>query len=44
MAGSCEHCDEPSGFIKCGEFSDNGQPAALQVRMLHAVREVAMGG
>ena len=22
MAGSCEHGDEPSGFIKCGEFVD----------------------
>jgi hypothetical protein len=22
MAGSCEHCSEPSGFIKGGEFLD----------------------
>jgi hypothetical protein len=22
MAGSCEHGNEPSGSIKCGEFSD----------------------
>jgi hypothetical protein len=22
VAGSCEHGDEPSGFIKCGEFLD----------------------
>jgi hypothetical protein len=22
VAGSCEHGNEPSGFIKCAEFSD----------------------
>jgi hypothetical protein len=22
VAGSCEHGDKPSGFIKCGEFLD----------------------
>jgi hypothetical protein len=22
VAGFCEHGDEPSGFIKCGEFLD----------------------
>jgi hypothetical protein len=22
VAGSCEHSDEPSGSIKCGEFLD----------------------
>jgi hypothetical protein len=22
VAGSCEHGNEPSGFIKCGEFLD----------------------
>ena len=22
MAGTCEYGDEPSGFIKCGEFLD----------------------
>jgi hypothetical protein len=20
VVGSCEYCDEPSGFIKCGDF------------------------
>ena len=24
MAGSCECCNEPSSFIKCGEFPDLG--------------------
>jgi hypothetical protein len=23
VSGSCEHGNEPSGLIKCGEFSDN---------------------
>jgi hypothetical protein len=30
VSGSCEHGNEPSGFIKCGEFSDNGEPVDLQ--------------
>ena len=33
VSGSCEHGNEPSGFIKCGEFSDNGEPIALQGAM-----------
>jgi hypothetical protein len=23
VVGCCEHCDEPLGFIKCGEFLDS---------------------
>jgi hypothetical protein len=29
VSGSCEHGNEHSGLIKCGEFSDNGKLVAL---------------
>ena len=30
VSGSCEHGNEPSGLIKCGEFSGNVESIALQ--------------
>jgi len=30
VSGSCEHGNEPSGLITCGELSDNGEHIALQ--------------